>query len=111
MRNHLKPLRLLLLGVFLVCGCNAHYTLQTVDHVDLYLKDAHAREVLFLSSLDGFERRRAEKIDEETWKVTVLNGAEFKYFYLIDGNIHVPECTYREQDDFGAFNCLFRADM
>jgi hypothetical protein len=107
----MKLLATVLSGVFLIAGCNGHYTRQKDDHVHLYLKDGHAREVLFLSSLDGFKCQRAQKIDGDTWKVTVTNGGDFKYFYVIDGNVHIPDCQCREKDDFGAYNCLYRSDM
>jgi hypothetical protein len=107
----MKLLAAVLLGVFLIAGCDGHYIRQKDNCVYLYLKDGHAREVLFSSSLDGFKCQRAHKIDEDTWMVIVLNAGEFKYFYIIDGNVHIPDCKYREKDDFGAYNCLYRTDM
>jgi hypothetical protein len=100
-----------LAAAFLIAGCSGHFYRQEQDHVHLFLKDSQAREVLFSSSLEGFGLERAQKTGEGTWDVTVPKGREFRYFYVIDGKVHVPDCRYREKDDFGAYNCLFRSDL
>jgi hypothetical protein len=43
--------------------------------------------------------------------MTVPKGGEFRYFYLVDGKIHLPDCPYREMDDFGSYNCLYKPDL
>jgi len=32
---------------------------------------------------------------------------EFKYFYMIDDKMFVPECSMNEKDDFGSVNCVY----
>jgi hypothetical protein len=96
--------------VFFVAGCAGHFYREEADRVHLYLKDIHAVEVHFASSLDGFELHRIEKAGSKTWQITVPKTGEFRYFYLVDGRIHLPDCPYREMDDFGSDNCLYKPD-
>jgi hypothetical protein len=42
--------------------------------------------------------------------MTVPKSGEFRYFYLVDGRIYHPDCQYREMDDFGSYNCLYKPD-
>lgn len=100
-----------LAALFLIAGCSGHFYRQEQDHVRIFLKDGRAREVLFSSSLEGFGFQKLQKTDEGSWEVTVPKGREFRYFYVIDGNVRIPDCQYREKDDFGAYNCLFRFDL
>jgi hypothetical protein len=93
---------------FLITGCADHSYRREDDQVHFRLRNGYAREVLFSSSLEGFGLQRAQKMDETTWEVTVPNGGEFTYFYIIDGKVHLPDCPYREKDDFGAYNCLYK---
>ena len=100
----------LLAVALLITGCADHSCYREDDRVRLRLKDGHAREVFFSSSLKGFGLQRAQKTDETFWEVTFPNGEEFTYFYIIDGKVHLPDCRYREKDDFGAYNCLYKPD-
>jgi hypothetical protein len=45
------------------------------------------------------------------WEVSVPAEKEFAYFYVVDGVITLPDCSFTENDDFGAKNCLYTADM
>ncbi len=101
----------LLAVAFLIAGCVNHSYYREDDRVHLRLRNGHAREVLFSSSVEGFGYQRAQKMDEATWEVTVPDRGEFTYFYIIDGKVHLPDCPYREKDDFGTYNCLYKADM
>ena len=40
-------------------------------------------------------------------EITVAAKAEFSYFYIVDGVVHVPECKFYEKDDFGSYNCVY----
>jgi hypothetical protein len=107
----MMPLLARLLAVaFFIAGCAGHSYHREDDRVHLRLRDGHAREVLFSSSLEGFGLQRAQKTGEATWEVTVPNRGEFTYFYIVDGKVHLPDCPYREKDDFGAYNCLYKPD-
>jgi len=96
-------------AVFFVTGCAGHYYREEAGRVHLYLKESAAAEVVFASSLDGFVLHRTKKVDSEIWKTTVPKTGEFRYFYVVDGRIHLPDCPYREEDDFGLYNCLYKA--
>ncbi|MBN2437432.1 MAG: hypothetical protein JXL20_02410 [Deltaproteobacteria bacterium] len=107
----MMPLLARLLTIaFLITGCAGHSFSREGGRVHLRLRDGLAREVLFFSSLEGFGLQRAQKTDETTWEVTVPNSREFTYFYIVDGKVHLPDCRYREKDDFGAYNCLYKPD-
>jgi hypothetical protein len=90
-----------------VTGCTGHYYIVKADSVDLYLKKPGAEVVYFFSSLDGYRPHRAEKVDAQTWKVTVPANTEFKYFYRVDGHEYLPSCKLRENDDFGGQVCIY----
>jgi hypothetical protein len=100
----------ILAAVFFLAGCAAHYSREENGRVHLYLKDGRAREVQFASSRDGFVLHPAEKADAKTWKATVPMGGEFQYFYVVDGRVRLPDCPYREEDDFGSHNCLYKPE-
>jgi len=104
----MKRLFLSMLSVaFFATGCAGHFYREEAGRVHLYLKDGRASEVLFASSLDGFELHRTWKADAKTWQFTVPKTAGFRYFYRVDGKILLPDCLYREEDDFGSYNCLY----
>ena len=103
-------MRILQLAVVAFClaGCVAtHYHERQADRVNLYLRAPGARGVVFASSLDAFTPHPAIKIDGSRWVVSVSGGFEFRYFYIVDGAVHVPECRFFEKDDFGSNNCLY----
>ncbi len=93
------------------CATHYHYYDQRGGSVIVYLKHEDAREVYFLSSLDRFQPRPARRIKDDVWVNRVAAGVEFRYFYLIDNEVFLPECKYKENDDFGAANCIFAPDM
>jgi hypothetical protein len=88
-------------------GCANHYYKSRNDSLYIYLKKPKAESVFFLSSIDGYKYHKAERIDRKTWEVRVPVKKEFKYFYIVDGEPFVPECRYREADDFGSINCVY----
>jgi len=65
------------------------------------------RRVVFAASLDAYTTHPASKIDGSRWAVSVAADAEFRYFYIVDGAVYVPECRFYEQDDFGSRNCVY----
>jgi hypothetical protein len=91
-------------------GCAAaHYH----DHgkgpgrVTLYLKAPGAKKVEFVSSLHAFNPQQANRLEDSRWEVTVAANSEFKYFYIVDGAVFLPECEFYEKDDFGSRNCVY----
>jgi hypothetical protein len=100
-----------LAAAFFFSGCAGHFYREEAGLMHLYLKENHAREVFFASSLDGFYPHRANKTGSGTWEITVPNTGEFRYFYLVDGSVRLPECPRREKDDFGSCNCLYKPEF
>jgi hypothetical protein len=95
-------------AAFYLTGCAAtHYYQRQSDRVTFYLKAPEARGVAFASSLDAFNPRLASKISSSRWAVTVAANSEFRYFYIVDGAVYVPECKFYEKDDFGSRNCIY----
>ena len=98
----------LILAAICLAGCTAaHYHERQSDRVVFHLKAPRARGVAFAYSLNGYSPQAARKTGSSCWEVTVVADAEFSYFYLVDGAVHVPECKFYEMDDFGSRNCLY----
>ena len=101
--------------VILLClvlaGCASHYYRLDDGSLSIFLKAPDAKSVYFATSLDNFALHPARKTFSGTWVISVDARRQFTYFYLIDGEPYVPECTYRELDDFGGENCVFIPDM
>jgi hypothetical protein len=76
-----------------------------------FLKAPEADNVLFVSSLEGYKPFPAQSTDRKTWVVRMPSSQEFSYFYLIDGELFVPDCPYREYDEFGYENCIYIPGM
>ena len=102
---------IVLAALFFLWGCAPHYYRVKGDMVHIYLKKPEAKVVLFASSRDGFKLHRAKRIDSETWEITTRASGEFRYFYIVDRAVYVPECRLKEQDDFGSANCLYSPGM
>ena len=93
-----------------ITGCAGHFYREEAGRVQIYLRNSRASAVHFVSSLDGFEPHPIAKTNSDTWRITLPKSGEFRYFYLVDGKIHLPDCPYREMDDFGSYNCLYKSD-
>ena len=93
--------------LLLASGCASHYYRLKADSVTLYLRAPGARVVTLATSLDEFALHRAQKIDADTWEVSMPATREFSYFYTVDGKVYLPDCKLKETDDFGADNCIF----
>ena len=93
---------------FLITGCTAtHYLERHSERVTFYLRAPGAEKVEFVSSLDAYNPHRASRLKGSRWAVTVATNSEFRYFYIVDGNVYLPECELYEKDDFGSRNCVF----
>ncbi len=89
-------------------GCaEPHTIIRSDSDARLFLDMPGARSVEFASSLDAFRIHKAEKIGQTRWGITVPVGSEFRYFYVVDGSVYLPECRFQEQDDFGTKNCIY----
>lgn len=105
-----KVVTVVALGLVLA-GCAHHYYRLDDGSLRIFLEAPEATSVYFASSLDNFALHPAQKTDSGTWMVGVAADTQFTYFYIIDGRPYVPECTYREHDDFGSNNCVFIPGM
>ena len=97
----------------LICliGCSNHFYRIKDDTLHLYLKEPKAKTVLFSFSKDGYKLHQAVKISSTTWEISVPGGNEFKYFYILDGVVSLPDCRFTENDDFGSVNCIYMPGM
>jgi len=105
---------ILQLTVVALClaGCAAtHYHERQSDRVTFYLRAPGARGVAFVSSQDDYQIHRAERVNDSRWMVTVAANSEFRYFYIVDGRVYLPECKLFEKDDFGSRNCIYVPGM
>ena len=92
--------------ILLITGCASHTYEVKGDTLDLYLNHPDAKEVTFACSLDDFEPHDARKIDGR-WVVSVPSQHTFRYYYVLDGEMFLPPCKLKENDDFGSKNCIF----
>lgn len=89
-------------------GCTPiHYARNGSDFVKFYLRLPDARTVQFASSVDNYQAHDITKNDQGYWEVNVPCQLEFKYFYIVDGLTYIPDCQFKEQDDFGKKNCIY----
>lgn len=90
-------------------GCMPrHFTLKNDEFVELYLRAPRANKVQFASSVDHYQTRDIEKNGMGLWEVSVPRHFEFKYFYVVDGAVFLPDCRFKEHDDFGTQNCIYQ---
>lgn len=106
MKSHIMGIALIVFGLA-GCASPAHYYRQADGATTLYLRKPEAKEVRLAVSSDGFRPKPAAKVGGGTWAATVPGHGEFTYFYLVDGNVYLPPCANREEDDFGGANCVF----
>jgi hypothetical protein len=99
---------LVVLLPLLVSACaRSHYYREKDGVVSFYLRQPEATEVLLACSLDRFQPHPAVRDKDGTWRLEITASSGFRYFYLVDGKVVVPECRLSEMDDFGARNCLY----
>ena len=93
--------------LLITSGCAVQHYKVIDQKLHIYLKNKDAKEVYLLTSLDQYTPREAAKMDSGTWEAVLPSDAEFKYFFLIDGEVLTPDCRMKEKDDFGSENCVF----
>jgi len=67
---------------------------------------SQANEVEYYSSFNKFMPIKASK-NGEWHSVTIKDTAKMKYFLKADGQIYLPDCKIRENDDFGGELCIY----
>ena len=99
-----------MLAVLIMLGASclaSHFHKVKHDTVVFYLNLPGAKNVYFAHSLDHFNPHRIKAGKDGRWEFAMAANAEFRYFYIVDGKVHLPECKFRETDDFGSENCIF----
>jgi len=104
----IRSRNLILLLLLSGCAPSGHHLHQHAGSVDIFLRHPDAEEVYFASSLDGYQLHPARNTADSQWEIKDLDNREFRYFYLVDGSVYLPDCSYREKDDFGAANCVYQ---
>jgi hypothetical protein len=97
----------ILAAVLAAGGCTAHYHVVINGHVEMYLMAPQAQSVVLVIAGDPFQKVQALRDASGTWKSTLNQSGEFKYFYIVDDKAFLPDCRLKEHDDFGADNCIF----
>lgn len=108
MKRLLASICLVALGV---AGCATHYVRVESEKVHLFLKAPQAQEVLFASSQDHFQWHSADRIGGQVWRVTLQRNVPQSYMYRVDRKLYVPDCRFKELDDFGSEICLYMPGM
>ena len=106
-----RPIILMLFTLGMMVGCAAPYQKMIGDQVVLHLKDATGQTAFFASSLDGFQRHPLTRNSKNSWRITLPADQEFTYFFILDHRPVIPECPYKEKDDFGFENCIFTPNL
>ncbi len=87
---------------------NSQHSVQVHgESLSFYYNNARAKEVFLASATDHFNFHPAIKGVDDSWKVTIPLSKEFSYFYIVDGEITIPDCSNTVLDDFGTKNCLY----
>jgi hypothetical protein len=104
----MKILLLVFIG-FLLCsaGCAVQQYKIVNQELHIYLKNREAEKVYLHTSLDEYAPREALKDESGIWVSVLPADMEFKYFYVIDEKVFIPECSMKEKDDFGSVNCVY----
>ncbi len=101
----------MLLTLWALGGCATPYQKIKGDQVVLYMKDTTAQTAFVASSLDGFQRHPLTRQTKSSWRINLPADQEFSYFYILDNQPVIPDCSYKEKDDFGSENCIFIPDL
>lgn len=101
---------LALAGLLFLCfGCAGHhYTSKSKELVSLYLRLPDAVHVRFASSIDKYQLHDTRKNRLGFWEISKPLTTDSTYFYIVDGSIYIPDCRFKETDDFGSENCLYQ---
>lgn len=104
-------LMVFLLFVAIFSGCNPHYHRVEGERLYMYLDQPAAQHVELRCDFDEYQKRPARKNGDGLWEVSLPFYNDFAYFYIVDGEVFLPPCRFREMDDFGSENCIFLPEM
>lgn len=91
---------------WLLYGCSTHYYRADEHGVTLHLRAHQTASVILFTSTDGFLPNAAERVNG-SWVNRILSNRGFSYFYKVDGKLMIPDCRFKEKDDFGSENCIY----
>lgn len=104
----IKIITALFLTIGFMSGCTTQYSYKIVkNELNIFIKKPKTEKVYFLSSLDEFKRHEIFKNDKGLWEVTLPADREFRFFFIADGKVFLPECNQRESDDLGSEDCIY----
>ncbi len=106
-----KILSIALPAAFFLWGCAAHSVQVDPNGVRFFLKMKDAEHVELACSIDRFSPREASRERRGTWVFSVPSNESFTYFYLVDGQVYLPDCPLKESDDFGSANCIYQPNL
>ncbi len=95
------------LMALVLAGCGLHGQRLRDNRAELVLSAPEAHSVVLVVAGDRFEQIPARPDEHGRWIVRVPTTEEFAYFYLVDGKPFVPDCRFKEHDEFGTMNCIF----
>lgn len=102
-----KNFLILTVILFFSAGCVVQQYRIINNELHIFLKNKEAQQVYFLHSLDEYAPHEAIRDESGLWISILPSDVEFKYFYIIDGKVFIPDCRIREKDDFGSENCVY----
>ena len=102
-----KILSFLSAFLFFTAGCTVQHYEVVNQELHIYFKNKDAEKVYLLTSLDEFIPHEVRPTDSGNWEAVLPSDMEFRYFYLVDGNLFLPDCEMKEKDDFGSENCIY----
>jgi len=91
-----------------ITACARHYVKQSESSLSFYYNGEKADKVLFYSDINDFTGKKFKK-SEGYWVYSINKPAdlkEIKFFYKINGKVHIPECEMKISDDFGGKLCV-----
>ncbi|AGF78080.1 hypothetical protein UWK_01522 [Desulfocapsa sulfexigens DSM 10523] len=95
--------------LFFGTGCAGHhFTTEGRESVSLYLHHPGSSHVQFASSIDRYTLHDTHRNLFGLWEISKPLTPGSSYFYIIDGSVFIPDCRFRETDDFGFENCLYQ---
>ena len=96
------------LFIIMLSGCAPkHFVEKNTSTLTFYLRIPEANRVQFAASFDHYILHDVQQNNRGSWQIKIPMTSELKYFYIVDGLIFIPECRFKEKDDFGAETCLY----
>jgi hypothetical protein len=89
------------------CAGPGHYIAAQGDSAGFFLNHPDAADVRLAVSTDGFQLHQAREIKPGLWMAAVPLRDDMTYFFVVDGRPYIPDCPYKQSDDFGSENCVF----